>query len=183
MRRLWNEFKSFAMSGNMLDLALGFIIGAAFATMVESLADNVLMQFVAAIFGTPDFGTLYFTVNDGEDQVRRVPHRHHQLPDAGGRPVPDHQVHRLPGRRPGAGVRDAAVPVLPRADRAVSDRLQVLPPASWWTSFRRSPMPGADGGAEPAQVGLPVPIPGRRKGGKPQEAAAGGPVQEDRDRS
>ena len=55
MRKLWNEFKSFAMSGNMLDLALGFIIGAAFATLVQSLADNVFMQFVAAIFGTPDF--------------------------------------------------------------------------------------------------------------------------------
>jgi large conductance mechanosensitive channel len=63
MRKLWNEFKSFAMSGNMLDLALGFIIGAAFATLVESLADNVLMQFVAAIFGKQDFTALTFTVN------------------------------------------------------------------------------------------------------------------------
>lgn len=58
MRRLWNEFKSFAMSGNMLDLALGFIIGAAFAKIIESLVSNVLMQLVAVIFGQPDFGTL-----------------------------------------------------------------------------------------------------------------------------
>jgi large conductance mechanosensitive channel len=63
MRRLWNEFKSFAMSGNMLDLALGFIIGAAFAKIIESLADNVLMQGVAAIFGKPNFDELAFTVH------------------------------------------------------------------------------------------------------------------------
>ena len=66
MRRLWNEFKSFAMSGNMLDLALGFIIGAAFAKIIESLAGNVLMQMVAVIFGQPDFTKLTINVNGGE---------------------------------------------------------------------------------------------------------------------
>ena len=63
MRRLWSEFKSFAMSGNMLDLALGFIIGAAFAKIIDSLASNVLMQGVAAIFGKQDFSDIYVTVN------------------------------------------------------------------------------------------------------------------------
>jgi len=63
MRKLWQEFKSFAMSGNMLDLALGFIIGAAFAKLVESLANNVFMQFVAAVFGKQDFNELVFTLN------------------------------------------------------------------------------------------------------------------------
>jgi len=63
MRKLWQEFKSFAMSGNMLDLALGFIIGAAFAKLVESLANNVFMQLVAAVFGKQDFNQLVFTVN------------------------------------------------------------------------------------------------------------------------
>jgi large conductance mechanosensitive channel len=65
MRRLWNEFKSFAMSGNMLDLALGFIIGAAFAKIIESLANNVLMQLVAVVFGQPDFTKLSIDVNSG----------------------------------------------------------------------------------------------------------------------
>ena len=51
MKNAWKEFKAFAMGGNMLDLALGFIIGAAFAALVESLASNILMQLVAAIFG------------------------------------------------------------------------------------------------------------------------------------
>jgi large conductance mechanosensitive channel len=66
MRRLWNEFKSFAMSGNMLDLALGFIIGAAFAKIIDSLANNVLMQAVAAIFGKQDFTALFVTVNKAQ---------------------------------------------------------------------------------------------------------------------
>ncbi|GAA0593345.1 large conductance mechanosensitive channel protein MscL [Kribbella sandramycini] len=66
MRNLWLEFKAFALGGNMLDLALGFIIGAAFAAVVESLAGNVLMQLVAAIFGQPDFTTLTFAFNGAE---------------------------------------------------------------------------------------------------------------------
>jgi large conductance mechanosensitive channel len=66
MRRLWNEFKSFAMSGNMLDLALGFIIGAAFAKIIDSLANNVLMQGVAAIFGKKDFTKLVWTVHGAD---------------------------------------------------------------------------------------------------------------------
>lgn len=66
MKKLWEEFRAFALAGNMLDLALGFIIGAAFATVVESLANNVLMQLVAAIFGAPDFGGLTVAVNGAE---------------------------------------------------------------------------------------------------------------------
>ena len=68
MRRLWNEFKSFAMSGNMLDLALGFIIGAAFAKIIDSLVGNVLMQLVAVIFGKPDFRELFVTVHGARIQ-------------------------------------------------------------------------------------------------------------------
>ncbi|SDH90269.1 large conductance mechanosensitive channel [Actinokineospora alba] len=66
MKGLWSEFKAFALGGNMFDLALGFIIGTAFAALVESLAGNVLMQLVAAIFGKPDFSSLMFTVNGAE---------------------------------------------------------------------------------------------------------------------
>jgi len=66
VRSSWDEFKAFALGGNMLDLALGFIIGTAFAGLVDSLAGDVIMQFVAAIFGQPDFSGLVFTVNDAE---------------------------------------------------------------------------------------------------------------------
>lgn len=63
MSKMWTEFKTFALGGNMLDLALGFIIGTAFAGLVESLANNVLMQLVAAIFGTPNFDNLVWNLN------------------------------------------------------------------------------------------------------------------------
>ncbi len=62
MKKLWQEFKAFALSGNVFDLALGFLIGAAFSKLVESLADNVLMQMVASVFGEPDFHEWIFTL-------------------------------------------------------------------------------------------------------------------------
>ena len=66
MKSSWNEFKAFALGGNMLDLALGFIIGTAFASLVDSLAADVIMQLVAALVGQPDFSGLTVTVNDAE---------------------------------------------------------------------------------------------------------------------
>jgi large conductance mechanosensitive channel len=66
VRGAWDEFRAFALGGNMLDLALGFIIGTAFAGLVDSLAGDVIMQFVAAIFGQPDFSGLILTVNGAE---------------------------------------------------------------------------------------------------------------------
>ncbi|MBC3193230.1 large conductance mechanosensitive channel protein MscL [Pseudonocardia sp. C8] len=66
MKAAWTEFKAFALSGNMFDLALGFIIGAAFSALVESLAGDVIMQLVAAVFGQPDFSALTVTLNDSE---------------------------------------------------------------------------------------------------------------------
>lgn len=63
MKNSWAEFKAFALGGNMLDLALGFLIGAAFAGLVESLAKNILLQLVAAIFTVPDFTKLSVGIN------------------------------------------------------------------------------------------------------------------------
>jgi len=48
MRHLWQEFKDFAFKGNMIDLAVGVIIGAAFGRVVSSLVDHVLMPLLAA---------------------------------------------------------------------------------------------------------------------------------------
>ncbi len=55
MRRLLQEFRTFAFSGSLLDVAIGLAIGAAFATVVESLVDNVILRLVAALFGEPQF--------------------------------------------------------------------------------------------------------------------------------
>ena len=54
-----NEFKEFALKGNMVDMAVGIIIGAAFGTVVKSVVADILMPIVASIFGTPDFGNLF----------------------------------------------------------------------------------------------------------------------------
>jgi large conductance mechanosensitive channel len=55
------EFKAFIARGNVLDLAVAVIIGAAFATIVASLTDDIIMPLVGAIFGGADFSS-YFTV-------------------------------------------------------------------------------------------------------------------------
>ncbi|MES2903606.1 MAG: large conductance mechanosensitive channel protein MscL [Pseudomonadota bacterium] len=56
-----SEFKAFIAKGNVLDLAVAVIIGAAFATIVASLTDDILMPVIGAIFGGADFSS-YFTV-------------------------------------------------------------------------------------------------------------------------
>lgn len=55
MRKLLSEFRTFAFSGSLLDVAIGLAIGAAFAAVVQSLVDNVILRLVAAIFGEPSF--------------------------------------------------------------------------------------------------------------------------------
>lgn len=53
------EFKKFAMKGNMVDMAVGIIIGAAFATVVQSMVDDVVMPIVSSVFDAPDFSNLF----------------------------------------------------------------------------------------------------------------------------
>ncbi|MED4202442.1 large conductance mechanosensitive channel protein MscL [Neobacillus mesonae] len=59
---MWNEFKQFAMKGNVIDLAVGVIIGAAFGKIVSSLVDNIIMPILAFIIGKGhiDFSKLAF---------------------------------------------------------------------------------------------------------------------------
>ncbi|WP_417595140.1 large conductance mechanosensitive channel protein MscL [Parasphingorhabdus sp.] len=54
-----NEFKAFIMKGNVLDLAVAVIIGAAFATITTSLTEDVIMPVVSALFGMPDFSGMF----------------------------------------------------------------------------------------------------------------------------
>lgn len=62
MRKLWAEFKAIAIGGSVLDLALGFIIGTAFATVVQSFVTNIFLQVVALFIGTQDFNKLQLTI-------------------------------------------------------------------------------------------------------------------------
>ena len=59
------EFREFALKGNLLELAVAFVLGVAFAAVVTSLVDDVIMQIVAAIIGKPDFSDLTFSIGDG----------------------------------------------------------------------------------------------------------------------
>ena len=58
------EFKDFIFRGNIVELAVAFVMGVAFAAVVNSLVDNVVMPIIAMIIGKPDFSSLTFTVND-----------------------------------------------------------------------------------------------------------------------
>jgi len=58
------EFRDFVFRGNIIELAVAFVMGIAFAAVVNSLVNNLLMPVVAMIIGKPDFRDLTFTIND-----------------------------------------------------------------------------------------------------------------------
>lgn len=62
---LIKEFKEFAMKGNVMDMAVGVIIGGAFGKIVSSLVDDVLMPLVGKAVGGADFTTLFVNLTDG----------------------------------------------------------------------------------------------------------------------
>lgn len=59
-----SDFKDFLLRGNIVELAVAFVIGLAFAAVVNSLVSNLLMPVIAMIIGRPDFSALTFTIND-----------------------------------------------------------------------------------------------------------------------
>ena len=59
------EFKEFAVKGNVLDMAVGIIIGAAFGTVVKSLVADVMMPPIGLLLGGVDFSNLFVTVSQG----------------------------------------------------------------------------------------------------------------------
>lgn len=81
---MMSEFKEFALKGNVMDLAVGVIIGAAFGKIVTSLVDDVIMPVVGWLFGGLDFADYYYPLAD----------------------LPEGTVQTL------AGVREAGVPVV-----------------------------------------------------------------------
>ena len=59
-----SDFKAFLMRGNIVDLAVAVVIGAAFGAVVTSLVENLITPIIAAVLGEPDFSGLTFTIND-----------------------------------------------------------------------------------------------------------------------
>ena len=60
-----NEFKKFAMRGNVVDMAVGIIMGAAFGTIVKSLVDDVIMPPIGLLLGNVDFSDLFIVLKQG----------------------------------------------------------------------------------------------------------------------
>ena len=62
---MFKEFKEFALRGNVLDMAVGIIIGAAFGGIVNSFVSDVIMPPIGLLFGNVDFSNLYFILKEG----------------------------------------------------------------------------------------------------------------------
>jgi len=63
MRSILEEFKAFIMRGNLIELAVAFVLGLAFAALVTAFVADLITPIIAAIFGKPDFSDLDFTIN------------------------------------------------------------------------------------------------------------------------
>jgi large conductance mechanosensitive channel len=63
---MWKEFKEFIMRGNVLDLAIGVIIGGAFGGIVNSLVNDVIMPPIGLLLGNVDFGSLFILLKEGD---------------------------------------------------------------------------------------------------------------------
>ena len=66
---MWKEFKEFALKGNMMDLAVGMIIGAAFTSIVKSLVDKIIMPALSLITGKLDFENMFVALNGQTDKT------------------------------------------------------------------------------------------------------------------
>ena len=62
---MWKEFKEFAVRGNVVDMAVGIIIGAAFTSVVQSLVKDVMMPVLGMVTSNIDFANVFFVLKEG----------------------------------------------------------------------------------------------------------------------
>lgn len=60
------EFTEFIAGGSVVDIAVGFVMGAAFAALIGALVDNIIMPIIAIPFGEPSFDAIIWTINDSQ---------------------------------------------------------------------------------------------------------------------
>ena len=72
---MWREFREFAMRGNVVDLAVGIIIGAAFTTIVNSLVNDLIMPPIGLLIGGIDFSSFFVTLKGDRTRRSRPPRR------------------------------------------------------------------------------------------------------------
>lgn len=68
MKNFWDQFKDFISRGNVIDLAVGVIIGGAFSAIVTALVDNIIMPLIGVILGGLDFTSLSIKIGDANIQ-------------------------------------------------------------------------------------------------------------------
>lgn len=66
MKSMLDDFKKFLLQGNLVTLAVAFVIGTAFALVVKALVTDLITPIIGLIFGKPDFSSLSFTINSSE---------------------------------------------------------------------------------------------------------------------
>lgn len=93
MKKILKEFREFAVQGNMIDMAVGMIIGAAFKDLVNSLVSDMVMPVIGLFTGKLDFSNMFISLNgehyatlaeaqasgSSDRKLRSVYHRDHQL--------------------------------------------------------------------------------------------------------
>ena len=72
-KRNLNEFKTFAIKGNVCDMAVGIILGAAFGKIVDSMVKDIIMPPLGWLMGKVDFTNLYLTLPDYNGQITHYP--------------------------------------------------------------------------------------------------------------
>ncbi len=72
MKKLIAEFKEFAIKGNMLDLAIGMVIGTAFTTIVKSIVDDIIMPIVGVLTGGKDFSKLTLVIGKAAEEPAEI---------------------------------------------------------------------------------------------------------------
>ncbi len=62
-------FKKFILKGNVIDMAVGVVVGVAFGNVVSALVKDIITPFIGAFGGAPDFSNIYFTINNSKFMV------------------------------------------------------------------------------------------------------------------
>ena len=97
IKKFFEEFKAFAMRGNVLDMAVGVVIGGAFTAIVNSLVNDIINPAIGLFFNA-DFSDVGIHVGDVIDRHRFLYQCRHQLPHRSIRAVRGHQVRQLPAQ-------------------------------------------------------------------------------------
>jgi len=66
---VFNGFKKFILKGNVVDMAVGVVVGVAFSNVVTALVKDLITPLIGAFGGTPDFSGIYFTINNSKFMV------------------------------------------------------------------------------------------------------------------